>query len=486
MRRSPALASLLPWIAAAALLLPQADKHSRYVSAHDTGGYAHDDPPLGNGTNGTSSAPRVVSRSADTACATTDTELLPLYERTLFRDLDAWRLGAPYTRDHFKALIQAGADRYGGERIVLIRNGTWFYPLHTDPASILFDPIAPDGSGAFTANGVTTWVSATHWYFNHFARAWGIEFPDCVFHFDVNDTPFCGDGRACPAPSFAFWKERRPYPGAPAGVPGVPGAPGVGGPWAQAASPDILVPHMIGANHTLYDFPWDLKAERPFFRGRGNDHPVRVGGGTGTGTGAGAGAGGNGVAPQGGGVVLPRAFLANLSAAQAREGAAEPRLDVALLGPDGQGEVSIRDHAKHKFLLALDGITGSFRLSRLMHCNSAVLKQRSPWVEFFYPALDEGTHFVSVLDQSADDAVRVAKELLADPPRAQRLANASQAFAARNLCPRARMLYMRRALLEYKRLFAPGEMDAYIRDELWPGVVSRLPPAAAANLTSPG
>ena len=53
--------------------------------------------------------------------------------------------------------------------------------------------------------------------------------------------------------------------------------------------------------------------------------------------------------------------------------------DAALRGE----EVPIREHARHKYLLALDGKTGSFRYSRLLYSNSVALKEDSPFEEFW-------------------------------------------------------------------------------------------------------
>ena len=47
-------------------------------------------------------------------------------------------------------------------------------------------------------------------------------------------------------------------------------------------------------------------------------------------------------------------------------------------------------------------------------------------------------------------------------------------FAARNLCLKARQLYWRRTLQEYVSLFTPGEMQAFIDEEVWPLVLAQL------------
>jgi hypothetical protein len=45
---------------------------------------------------------------------------------------------------------------------------------------------------------------------------------------------------------------------------------------------------------------------------------------------------------------------------------------------------SLRDHARYRYLLNLDGSSASFRLAQLLVVNSLVLKQTSPYIEYFY------------------------------------------------------------------------------------------------------
>jgi hypothetical protein len=46
--------------------------------------------------------------------------------------------------------------------------------------------------------------------------------------------------------------------------------------------------------------------------------------------------------------------------------------------------------SKWRFLISTDGHTASSRLGHLLGINSVVLKERSPWIEYYYPALKEG------------------------------------------------------------------------------------------------
>jgi protein glucosyltransferase len=51
---------------------------------------------------------------------------------------------------------------------------------------------------------------------------------------------------------------------------------------------------------------------------------------------------------------------------------------------------------RYKFLVHLDGITASYRLYKLMHADSPVLKQESPYREHFTRSLKPYTHFIPI------------------------------------------------------------------------------------------
>ncbi|CAK0901584.1 unnamed protein product [Prorocentrum cordatum] len=57
--------------------------------------------------------------------------------------------------------------------------------------------------------------------------------------------------------------------------------------------------------------------------------------------------------------------------------------------------VPMEDHARHKYLLHLDGTTASNRLLKLLMLGSVVLKQDSVYQEWFYRHLQPGVHFVA-------------------------------------------------------------------------------------------
>jgi hypothetical protein len=57
----------------------------------------------------------------------------------------------------------------------------------------------------------------------------------------------------------------------------------------------------------------------------------------------------------------------------------------------------IREHARYRYLLHLDGASASYRLGLLMSTDSLVLRQRSPYVEYFTRCGGAGMHVVCAL-----------------------------------------------------------------------------------------
>ncbi len=64
--------------------------------------------------------------------------------------------------------------------------------------------------------------------------------------------------------------------------------------------------------------------------------------------------------------------------------------------------------SRWRFQLNTDGHTASSRLGHLLGINSVVLKERSPWIEYYYRALVEGKDHVAV---KADEVLQTIKEL---------------------------------------------------------------------------
>ena len=202
-----------------------------------------------------------------------------------------------------------------------------------------------------------------------------------------------------------------------------------------------------------------MKEPRAFFRGRPNEHAHHFPNGS---------------------SVKSRSMMVMLTATH------NDTLDARFLGgADSVQEVPIRDHAHFKYLLALDGKTGSSRLSRLLSCNSLVLKEASPWQEYFYRALKPGTHYQSIFESAPDDVLDTVARAKANESGSEAIARAGQAFAVRYLCPRARMVYFQAALQAYVRLFEGDSMGAFAREQAWPVALARIRgDSVLANLRS--
>jgi len=126
----------------------------------------------------------------------------------------------------------------------------------------------------------------------------------------------------------------------------------------------------------------------------------------------------------------------------------------------GLGYMTLADHARFKYLLHLDGITASGRLSKLLRVNSPVLKQRSPWIEWYHRSLVEGVHYISFWESHRKDIVHILRFLKTKPRYLQEVARRGQAFAFAYTGKHARRLYWRRALREYAALFP--DMDRQV------------------------
>ncbi len=94
--------------------------------------------------------------------------------------------------------------------------------------------------------------------------------------------------------------------------------------------------------------------------------------------------------------------------------------------------VSPRDHCAYRYLLNFDGVAASFRLKNLLACGGLVFYVEPRWVEFFYPKLVPGEHYVP-LSLDVDQAARVVAALKTDDPRAQKIAHNGRDFIAKHL-----------------------------------------------------
>ncbi|GFR51836.1 hypothetical protein Agub_g14300, partial [Astrephomene gubernaculifera] len=124
--------------------------------------------------------------------------------------------------------------------------------------------------------------------------------------------------------------------------------------------------------------------------------------------------------------------------------------------------VTIPDHARYKYLISADGFTASCRLGKLMGTNSVVLKESTPWVEYYYRSLQPGVHFVPF---TKDDVLQVLTSLESDPARCHRVSAAAQQFAFTFLGQYSKALYVRQAVQMYNSLFeggGKGGLEAFV------------------------
>jgi len=134
--------------------------------------------------------------------------------------------------------------------------------------------------------------------------------------------------------------------------------------------------------------------------------------------------------------------------------------------------VPLSELPRFKFLLHLEGVTASSRLSKLLAINSVVLKQAGRWVEWYYRSLVDGVHYLGIWTESANDVLDVLARHSGDDRLLRNISEAGQRFAARVTSRAGRMLYWRRLLDEYAALY-PG-MAAAAAD-----LAARSPPAGA-------
>lgn len=114
--------------------------------------------------------------------------------------------------------------------------------------------------------------------------------------------------------------------------------------------------------------------------------------------------------------------------------------------------VAMAEHARWRWLISADGYTASCRFGKMLLTNSLVLKESSPWIEYYYRSVMPGQHYLSF---TKDDVMDVLQAARSQPEQAQRMAAAGQRFVHRYLSQASKALYVRKALTEYNRL-VPG------------------------------
>jgi len=117
--------------------------------------------------------------------------------------------------------------------------------------------------------------------------------------------------------------------------------------------------------------------------------------------------------------------------------------------------VPLSENARFKFLLHLEGITASSRLSKLMRINSVVLKQEGRWIEWYYRSLVEGEHYLAFWKDNANDIFDVLARHGDNDVLLRNISRSAQQFASRYTSRPARMMYLRHVLVAYADLY-PG------------------------------
>lgn len=103
---------------------------------------------------------------------------------------------------------------------------------------------------------------------------------------------------------------------------------------------------------------------------------------------------------------------------------------------------------QYKYQVNVDGTVAAYRFPYLMLGSSLVLKQDSPYYEFFYSHLRAGTHYVPVKRDLSDllEKIRWAKE---NDAEARTMARAAQTLARELLQPSRLYCYYQRVLQVY-------------------------------------
>ena len=115
----------------------------------------------------------------------------------------------------------------------------------------------------------------------------------------------------------------------------------------------------------------------------------------------------------------------------------------------------LSENARFKFLLHLEGITASSRLSKLMRINSVVLKQEGRWIEWYYRSLVDGEHYLAFWKDNANDIFDVLARHGDNDVLLRNISRSAQQFASRYTSRPARMMYLRHVLVAYADLY-PG------------------------------
>eukprot|EP00878_Enallax_costatus_P026149 GHUV01028032.1.p1 GENE.GHUV01028032.1~~GHUV01028032.1.p1 ORF type:complete len:428 (+),score=17.12 GHUV01028032.1:329-1612(+) len=338
--------------------------------------------------------------------AKTDAELTQLYKDNLEPDLAPFKRKGGWSIDAFKEFVltfNQNVPRHelgeGNAGLVVVRNGT--VKVH--------------------------WLRGAdnHWRFGcvkaAVESAKSLNFPNTAFIVNIDDFPICREGR-CPLPVFTNYKK-----------------------WHNGKNLDtneVLFPVFNHHYEDLYMFPWERKRRKALMR-----------------------ASQQGCMPAN----SSRAVLAVTSEYHPQH------LDLGITRIDGSdkhflkyrfskaGFVTIDDHAKWKYLVSADGCVAQTRLVKVMLANSVVVKEESDWIEFYYRSLKPWKHYAPFRagPDAGNQVIELVRYFEKNDRKARAIADEAQHWAYKYLSQYPRLLYFRRQLAEYNKLFN-GQMEAWV------------------------
>lgn len=122
---------------------------------------------------------------------------------------------------------------------------------------------------------------------------------------------------------------------------------------------------------------------------------------------------------------------------------------------------------RYKYALVLDGNSApSSRMRHHLERSSLILKQSSPFMEFFYSSLQPYVHYVPI-SRSLEDLATVISWARENDDDAIRMVTNSKRFACKNFNKKTIRAYMRYVFSEYSKLFghlrAPIETESMVK-----------------------
>ncbi|KAG2489619.1 hypothetical protein HYH03_011899 [Edaphochlamys debaryana] len=385
------------------------------------------------------SRPVQKARSPTKAVPIGESDLSQLYEDNLSADLIIWRERAE--REGLLAMeallkwARAVTKDTGTKKLVVIREGRLVFPLEKDQVTNYPCPGKCQNLMELALTALREWVEAD-------PSAW----PQVAFVLNVADGSLCSRKvthglslakEGCPVPPLSYIKA-----------------------WGHGGKDgDILVPMMPDglANWTLYNFPWGEKIDRAVFRGHNYCHSRRF--------------------------AYARDHCSRYYLVYKAQSSKDWQqfIDVGTISPKvvwrgtpiaPSPYLPTEEEARFRYTLALDGITASSRLAKLLTVNSVVIKQASPWIEWYYRSLYPQVHYIPFWEHSQNDLMCIMELLRKQADDIQEeIARNGQGFAYRYLRPEARRQYWLQALTEYRKLFGE-DMEDYVGKQKPP----HLPP----------